>query len=272
MLGALRDSSVSCSRSNETDTMAGGGTVEDRIRRAFDGGHREAGAAVRIPRIEAAVALACLLALGCAAKLVPPPIHVASTYRVGPPDSLLVHILPEPAIERTVTVRPDGFISIDMIGDVLAAGRSVEEIAGDIQEKISRYRRDALVTVSLVEALSSSVTILGELREPGTLVVTRHTRITEAIGLRGGPTIFASKSRIRVVRSVPGHEAEVLYINLRHIEGGDLGTDIMLRDGDIVVVPPNALARFGYVLQTMLFPFQQILSAGTAVAATLIAF
>lgn len=246
--------------------------MEDRIRSLFEGGRPGGTAARAIPRVAVPVALGCLIALGCAAKLAPPPSNVTSTYRVGPPDRLFVSVLPEPAIEREVTVRPDGFISIDLIGDVPATGRLVEEIAADIQEKIARYRRDARVTVSLEEALSSSVTIFGELRNPGTFVVTRDTRLAEAIGLRGGTTIFASKARLRVIRSMPGAQTEVFHVNLRAIESGNLSTNIMLQDGDIVIVPPNAVARVGYALQTLLFPFQQLLSAGTAVAASLVAF
>ena len=238
--------------------------MQDQTRRAFEGRQRQAGAVVSILRIELVIAFACALALGCSTKLLPPPAHVPATYKVGTPDRLLVNILPEPAIERVVVVRPDGFISVDLIGDVPAVGRSVHEIAADIQERISRYRRDALVTVSLEEALSSSVTLFGEVREPGITIVDRHTRLAEAIGLRGGPTIFASKGRVRVVRSAPGTETEVFRVNLRHIGAGDLTTNIMLRDGYIVVVPPSALARIGYTLQSLLFPFQQILTAGTA--------
>jgi len=213
------------------------------------------------------VALACLVALGCTVPLDPAPSHTSSLYRVGPPDELLVNILPEPRIERTVIVRPDGFISVDLIGDVEASGRSLEEIAVDIQQKVARYRRDSLVTVSLLAAQSSSVVLFGEVRAPGTFTLTRDTRIAEAIGTHGGTTIFASKSRVRVVRPVPDGQTQVIRVDLKNIQRGDLSTNIMLYDGDIVVVPPNALARVGYFVQTILFPFQPLFSmGGTALA------
>ena len=246
--------------------------MKKRFCGAFAAVQRGSGATVPILRIELVAALALALVLGCGAKLNPLPPHAGSGYRVGPPDRLIVTILPDPAIEREARVRPDGFISVDMIGDVPAAGRSVEEIAADIQEKMSRYRRDALVTVSLLEALSSSVTLFGEVRDPGSTTVTRDTRIAEAIGMRGGTTIFAAKSRVRVVRPVPGGETEVLGIDLRSIQKGDLSTNIMLQDGDIVVVPPNVLARIGYVVQAMLFPFQPIFSASTTAVAVMSGF
>jgi polysaccharide export outer membrane protein len=213
------------------------------------------------------VALACLVALGCTVPRNPAPSHTSEIYRVGPPDELLVNILPEPRIERMVIVRPDGFISVDLIGDVRATGRSLEEIAVDIQQKISRYRRDSLVTVSLLAAQSSTVVLFGEVREPGTFNLTRDTRIAEAIGTHGGTTIFSSKSRVRIIRPVPEGQTQVLRVDLKDIQRGDLSTNIMLYDGDIVVVPPNALARVGYMVQTLLFPFQPILGmGGTAVA------
>jgi polysaccharide export outer membrane protein len=173
-----------------------------------------------------------------------------------------VSILPEPVIERDVVVRPDGRISVDLIGDVLASGKTTDEIAADIRDRISRFKRDAVVTVSVSAARSSTVTVFGQVVRPGSVILDRETRLAEAIGSTGGTNIFASNGRIRVVR----HDrtgSKVLYVNLRDIQYGDQSTNYMLQDGDIVVVPPNAIARIGFALQNLLFPFQQVLSAGS---------
>jgi polysaccharide export outer membrane protein len=209
-----------------------------------------------------------LLASACAApQPMPPPARPAEkTYRVGSPDTLFVTILPEPILERQVVVRPDGMISIDLIGDVQAAGRTTEDIAQEIQKRVRRFKRDAKATVSIVTSASLSVTVLGEVGAPGTFPLTSETRLSEAIGLRGGTNIFASKRNIRLVRT-NGQITRVFTIDLSRIEQGDLTENIMVRGGDLVVVPPNALAKVGYGLQVMLFPFQQLLTAGTAAAA-----
>ncbi len=207
--------------------------------------------------------IAFVAATGCFARPVPPPSSPPpATYRIGAPDELLVSILPEPTIERPVVVRPDGRISIDLIGDVLASGRTTEQLAGDIREKISRFKRDAVVTVSVTASRSSTITVFGQVIRPGSQILDRETRLAEAIGAAGGTNLFASLGRIRVVRSNP-EETKVLRVNLRDIEYGDQSTNFTLQDGDIVVVPPNAIARVGFALQTVLFPFQTVLSAGS---------
>lgn len=200
---------------------------------------------------------------GCFAKAVPPPESPPPPpYRVGAPDDLLVSILPEPVIEREVVVRPDGRISVDLIGDVMASGHTTEEIAEEIRDKISRFKRDAVVTVAVTASRSSTITVFGQVVRPGSVVLDRETRLAEAIGTVGGTNLFASIGRIRVVRHTRA-ETKVLNVNLRDIQYGDQSSNYLLQDGDIVVVPPNAIARVGFALQTLLFPFQQVLSAGT---------
>ncbi len=216
----------------------------------------------------ALLVLAALIASACTVpKPMPPPARPdEATYKVGPPDILLVTILPDPILDREVVVRPDGMISIDLIGDVQAAGRTTEEIGAEIQQRVRRFKRDARATVSIVQSQSLSITVLGEVALPGTFPLTSDTRLSEAIGLRGGTSIFASKRNIRLVRT-NGEITRVFTIDLARIEQGDLTENIMVRGGDMVIVPPNALAKVGYGLQVMLFPFQQLLSAGTGAAA-----
>ena len=209
------------------------------------------------------IAVSALLLSACSTTLAPPPVTPnAQTYRVGPPDQLFISILPDPVIERTAVVRPDGMISIDLIGDVQASGRTTEQIAEEIEQRVSRFKRDAKTTVSVASSQSIAITVFGEVRDPGTFPLTSDTRVSEAIGLRGGTTIFGSKRKIRVVRT-NGQTTRAFTIDLANIQQGDLSSNIMLRGGDMIVVPPNVLARIGYGLQVLLFPFQQILSAGT---------
>lgn len=204
-----------------------------------------------------------LFASACSTTLAPPPVTPdAQTYKVGPPDQLFISVLPDPVIERSAVVRPDGMISIDLIGDVQASGRTVEQIAREIEQRVGRFKRDATATVSVASSQSMAVTVFGEVRDPGTFPLTSDTRVSEAIGLRGGTTIFGSKRKIRLIRT-NGQSTRVFTIDLAGIENGDLSSNMMMRGGDMIVVPPNVLAKVGYGLQVMLFPFQQILSAGT---------
>jgi len=217
-------------------------------------------------------ALSLLLALGlaaCAGTAGPPGggPDAMGAYRVGPPDQLRISILPDPVIEREVVVRPDGMISVDLVGDVPAAGRTTEEIAGDIETRIARFKRDARVTVSLAAALSSEVTVLGEVGRPSTFPLSRQTRVVEAIGTVNGTTIFANKDSIRLIRAGEGRAA-VYRVDLAAIQRGDMRTNYVLQGGDLIYVPPGIMASIGYGLQGLLFPIQQLFGFGASVATT----
>lgn len=218
--------------------------------------------------------LLCLLTVvalpwvaACATDGAQPPAPAAQPYTVGPPDRLVITILPEPAIERSVVVRPDGMISVDLVGDVPAAGRTTEEIAADIQQRISRFKRDASVTVALEASLSTEITVLGEVGRPSTFALNRETRLVEAIGQVGGPRQFAAGSRIRVIRFEDG-QSKVYRGNLDAIMEGDLSTNMTLRGGDVIVVPPTRWAKVGYALAAFFYPIQQVFGFGTRVTTT----
>jgi len=190
----------------------------------------------------------------------PPPAPTAVGYIVGAPDELLIHILPDPEISREVRVRPDGMISVDLVGDIQAAGRTPLEIAADIQSQIVRFKRDAAVNVTVVSSPSQFVTIYGEVVRPGTFSLDTETRVSEAIGRVGGPKPFASLNGVRLIRSIGWDQAKIYDIELGDIQRGDLSTNIVVLEGDLIVVPPTMLARVGYAMQMLLFPLQPLLS------------
>jgi polysaccharide export outer membrane protein len=196
----------------------------------------------------------------------PPPAPEVVGYIVGAPDVLQVHILPDPEIQREVRVRPDGMISVDLVGDVQAAGRRPEEIAEAIQKAIGRFKRDAAVSVTVVSSPSQFVTVYGEVASPGTFALETETRISEAIGQVGGARPFASLNNVRVIRS-QGASTEVIEVNLGDIQRGDLSTNYVVVEGDLIVVPPTMLARVGYAVQMVLFPFQPLISGAAAAGA-----
>lgn len=225
--------------------------------------HQCAQRSVRFGLFVAAGALLLLGPMACVSPAEPPLLIPQTIYHVGAPDRIHVRVLPEPAIDRLLTVRPDGKISLDLIGDVQAAGLTAEEIAESVQEEIGRYKRNALVTVAVVAAESDTITLFGEVQGPGTFPLRHDIRVAEAIAQLGGTTHFASKRYVRVIRAENG-ETVVHRVNLSRIQAGDLSSNIQLRSGDIIVVPPTILARIGYVMQQILFPFQPIIQAGGA--------
>ena len=220
-----------------------------------------------VARRLAIVGLVLVWSAGCASsKPMPaPPSSGYSAYRVGAPDVLVINILPDPRIEREVVVRPDGMISVDLVGDVPAGGRTAEEIAADVQKRIARFKRGATVTVAVNRALSSSVTILGEVGGTRSLSLLREMRVAEAIGLAGGVNRFGNADSVRVVRPSSG-ETAVYAVNLEAIQAGDLSTNLLLHGGDIVYIPPTFWARIGHVINSILYPLQPFLGFGTSLA------
>ena len=205
--------------------------------------------------------LLCTFGVGCATALHPEPPAVFEDYRVGAPDALIVTVLPDPIIQESVVVRPDGKITIQLIGDVDADGRTPSQIAAEIEERISRYKRGARATVAVTSADSSTVTILGEVKRPGTFPLRKNTRLAEALGTAGGPTTFASLGSIQVVRGMNGRsgQADVIPVDLGEIRDGNLSTNIQIYADDIIYVPPTVLAQVGYAFQAVLFPLSPLL-------------
>jgi len=220
--------------------------------------------------IATAALLLVWLGAGCASTPKPEPAANLGIYHVGAPDVLAVTILPDPIVTETAVVRPDGLITIQLIGDVQAAGRTPNEIASEVEERIGRYKRGARVTVAVSKAESSTVTVLGEVRTPSRFPIVKLTRVTEALGAVGGPTPFASVSGIRVLRPTPNGTV-VQPVDFSAIRDGDMTTDFALQGGDIVYVPPTLLAKIGYVVQQIFFPFQPIIGVSQAAGGTLIA-
>jgi polysaccharide export outer membrane protein len=211
------------------------------------------------------------LAVACATPPVtPPPLGQPDAYRVGAPDQLRVKILPEPVIDDSIVVRPDGKITVELIGDVQAAGRTTDEIAREVEQRVKRYKRGAQATVSIVAAASSTVTVLGEVRRPGTIPLTKQTRIAEALGTSAGMTSFANLDAITVVRS-SGKKVRVIPVDFAAIRAGDLSTNITVHGGDIIYVPPTAWAKVGYAIQAVLFPLQPLLGVANSVGGSLVA-
>lgn len=216
-----------------------------------------------IPRLRASLVALVLALAGCATANAPSPAprETEPAYRVGAPDELLVLVLPEPQITRQTVVRPDGMISVDLIGDVRAGGRTVEEIAAEIRKRIAPFIRNPQVTVSVIVSKSRAVTILGEVVRPSSFPLDKEVRVAEAIGRVNGPTFLAAKSRIKVVRDAPG-ASRVYTVNLDAIEDGDLGTNLVLEGGDVVVVPPTVSASIGQAIRGFFYPVTAIFGIG----------
>jgi polysaccharide export outer membrane protein len=123
-----------------------------------------------------------------------------SAYRLGPEDVIDVFVWKEPELSTTAVVRPDGFISLPLANEMRAGGKSVEELQGEIKEKLSEFVTDPVVSVILKEIKSPRVTVLGEVREPNVYRIGQKASVFDAIAMAGGFTEFAVKNEVTVIR------------------------------------------------------------------------
>ncbi|MCC6748434.1 MAG: polysaccharide biosynthesis/export family protein [Deltaproteobacteria bacterium] len=161
-------------------------------------------------------------------------------FVVGAGDELTVSVWKNPDLSTNMRVRLDGTVSMPLIGDVKAAGRTVAELREEITERLVPYLKEtsAVVTVSVGEIHSYSFTVMGNVDRPGMFNPRRYVTIMEALGMAGDVNRFAAAERIVIVRKKPGGKAVRIPIDYRAIASGRRpDQDLVLVSGDVVYVP-----------------------------------
>jgi polysaccharide export outer membrane protein len=158
-------------------------------------------------------------------------------YLLGPEDVISISVWKDEHLTKEVVVRPDGMVSFPLVGDVPAAGRTVEDLRLDIAKRLTRYIPSAHVSVSLTKLLSYRIYVLGRVAKPGEFMVGHHTDVLQALSLAGGLTPFAAENDIKIMRRTNGEELvfEFRYGDAK--KGKDLKQNILLQRGDVVMVP-----------------------------------
>lgn len=178
---------------------------------------------------------------GIAPSADPAAAPVVATYRIGVDDVVQVAVWRNPELGVTVPVRPDGMISVPLIGDVPAGGRTPPEVAKDVQERLAAYVRDPQVAVILTELRSheylSRVRVTGAVRQPVSIPFRPGMTVLDAVLAAGGPNEFAATARTVLHRkSATGAQAMPVKLD-RILERGELDTNYPVAAGDIVTVP-----------------------------------
>jgi polysaccharide export outer membrane protein len=166
----------------------------------------------------------------------------AKEFLIGPEDVLDITVWRNADLSKQVTVRPDGMITMPLIGDVRASGRTAEELAEEITKRLKEFKESPSVAVSVKEVNSYYVYVLGEVSKPGKMQLKSHTTVLQAIAQAGGFTQFASRNSMQVLRMVQNGSGELKQIRIPLsysdlVAGkGEVGNFIM-RTGDTLVVP-----------------------------------
>lgn len=173
-----------------------------------------------------------LLLMGCAAK---PPIPVDTTppgpYKISTGDTLEIIVWHETQLTGPAQVRPDGMITVALIGDIAAAGSTPEKLADDIRQGLGRYVDNPNVSVKVV-ATGRRFFIIGNVRAPGSYELRPEQTFLQALAVAGGFTEFASRGSVRIIR--PGKSP--LEPDYKAIVRGTVA-DIPLEPNDTIVVP-----------------------------------
>ena len=196
--------------------------------------------------------LACLLLLA-ACTTIPasneaPPVtahpEAVKNYRIGVDDQLQVTVWQNPELSVSVPVRPDGKITVPLIGDVLAGGKTPTEVSATIQDKLKAYVRDPQVAVIVTQLRSheylTRVSVTGAVQHPVSAPYHQGMTVLDAILAAGGVNAFAAPDDTVLYRKV-GNGTKAYRVRLDKIlQSGDLSTNYPLQPGDVITVPTRS--------------------------------
>ncbi len=165
-------------------------------------------------------------------------IHADDSYIIGGDDVLSISVWKEPDLTRVIPVRSDGKISLPLIGEVQAAGRTPAQLQQDIEVSLRSYITEPQVTVIVQEIRSEKFNIFGQVGKPGSYPLAAGTTIVDALALAGGFRDFAKKKSVYVLRQNPqGGESRIPFNYQEFIKGKNVSQNIKIRPHDTIVVP-----------------------------------
>jgi polysaccharide export outer membrane protein len=207
----------------------------------------DAGRAQEVQRVffGALLASAVLSTAGCGGAPELPPAPPASSlpsaeYRIGPGDSLNIFVWRNPELTVTVPVRPDGRVSIPLVEDVVAIGKTPTTLAREYEQRLGKYIREPLVTVivsGFVGPIPDQVRIIGEAAQPRSLPYRADMTVLDAMIAVGGLTRYAAGNDSVLIRTVDGVQT-TYAVHLRDlVRDGDISSNVALQAGDILIIP-----------------------------------
>ncbi len=160
-----------------------------------------------------------------------------ASYLVRPGDVLNISVWKEEDLQREVLIRPDGGFSFPLAGEVAARGKSVEQIRAEIVGLIGRFIPDPEVTVALLQNSGNRIYVIGKVNRPGDFVMQGELDVMQALSMAGGTTTFAALNDIHILRRGASGQTAIPFRYAEVEKGQNLEQNIILRSGDVVVVP-----------------------------------
>jgi len=182
-----------------------------------------------------------MIVTGCTSNLPAPPTRVSQTlYHIGAGDGLRILVWQNGDLSTSATVRPDGMISLPLIHDIRAAGKTPTQLAYDIQARLKKYVTNPVVTVMVNNALghfSEQIRVVGEAAKPQAIPYQKGMTALDAMIAVGGLTPFAAGDRATLIRTTRGEQKDYqLHLN-KLLNDGDMSANVPLKPGDVIVIP-----------------------------------
>src|SRR5438046_2461673 len=168
-------------------------------------------------------------------KAAPQPPALVDDYRLGAGDKLRIEVYKDTQLSQSVQIRPDGKITLPLVGDVSATGMTPLELRDSLAKSLTEYITNPTVTVIVVEAESAHAFVMGEVSHPGPVQLHGPTTVLQALAMAGGFKEFANTKDVKVLRP-KGNGLETLRFNYKDVLSGD-AKPFYLKAGDTVIVP-----------------------------------
>jgi len=166
--------------------------------------------------------------------------EVPPMYQIGAGDTLTIFVWRNPDLTTSVTVRPDGRISVPLIEDLYVEGKTPSDLSREIETKLADYVKDPLVTVTVggfVGTFPQQVRIVGEATQPRAIPYRANMTVLDAVIQAGGLTEFADGNSTTLVRVENGTSKEYRVYLGDLLEDGDIAANLPLLPGDILIIP-----------------------------------
>ncbi len=173
-----------------------------------------------------------------AQKTAPATAVDVKTYKIGPGDLLSISVWKEPELTQKVPVRPDGMITMPLVGDLKASGTTPLELQSTLEEKLKAFISSPAVTVIVEEVRSHVFNVLGQVQRPGSFGLAGHMTVLDGLAAAGGFKDFAKTKKIYVMRKMPDGTVQRLPFNYNEvIKGRNSEQNVELESHDTIVVP-----------------------------------
>jgi polysaccharide export outer membrane protein len=166
----------------------------------------------------------------------PPVSNQPDPYTIGSDDVIDVLVWKEPQLSGRVRVASDGNITMPLIGQIVAAGQTIDQIQQELANKLSRFVHDPKVTVRLYNPASQAFYALGEVTKPGRYPLMSGEVLSQALATAGGLTEYANLRKIKIIRRTTDSQVEIT-VNYSDVAKGDLSADVPLQRADTIMVP-----------------------------------